>query len=181
MFSWLCFQMNMDNYPHVTITADGSLCSTGQHHPGFPRVLYDALRQLGYDGDAPVYRGRMSMIHGQDKCEINVVIPLNPMEPWMTTVIRVKLDETVEQTAQVALTSLCETRLADTATMPIALFPIRNQEDPMWKQRLEAVSNLEGPTSTLAWLHWLGMRSTCLICRPAPAGLSSTASALELA
>jgi hypothetical protein len=29
--------------------------------------------------------------------------------------------------------------------MPIALFLIRNQEDPVWKQRLEAVSNPEGP------------------------------------
>jgi hypothetical protein len=44
MFSWLCFQMNMDNYPHVTIAEDGSLCSKGQHRPGFPRVLYDAIR-----------------------------------------------------------------------------------------------------------------------------------------
>jgi hypothetical protein len=123
--------MNMDNYPHVTITADGSLCSTGQHRPGFLRVLYDALRQLSYEGDAPVYRGRMSMAHGQDKCEVNVVIPLNPMEPWMATVIGVKLDETVEQTAQVTLTSLCETRLADTAAMPITLFLIRNQEGTM--------------------------------------------------
>jgi hypothetical protein len=61
------------------------------------------------------------------------------------TVIRVKLDETVEQTAQVALTSLCESRLADTAVMPIALFPIHNQEDHVWKQRLEVVSNPEGP------------------------------------
>jgi hypothetical protein len=67
------------------------------------------------------------------------------MEPWMTTVIRVKLDETVEQTAQVALTTLCESRLADTVAMPITLFLIRNQEDPMWKQRLEAMSNPEGP------------------------------------
>jgi hypothetical protein len=135
-FSWLCFQMNMDNYPHVTIAEDESLCSTGQYCPGFLRVLYDALRQLGYNGDAPVYRGRMSMAHGQDKCEVNVVIPLNPMELWMATVIMVELDETVEQTAQVALTSLCETRLVDTAVMPIALFLICNQEDPVWKQLL---------------------------------------------
>jgi hypothetical protein len=56
-----------EQLPHVTIAADGSLCSTGQHRPGFSRVLYDALRQLGYDGDAPVYRGRMSMAHGQQK------------------------------------------------------------------------------------------------------------------
>jgi hypothetical protein len=45
--------MNMDNYPHVTIAADGSLCSTGQHRPGFSRVLYDALRQLGCKGFRP--------------------------------------------------------------------------------------------------------------------------------
>jgi hypothetical protein len=108
-------------------------------------VLYDALRQLGYNGDAPVYRNRMSIANGQDKCEVNVVIPLNPTELWMATVIRVELDETVEQTAQVALTSLCETRLADTVVMPIALFSIRNQEDHVWKQRLEAMSNPEGP------------------------------------
>jgi hypothetical protein len=108
-------------------------------------VLYDALRQLGYNGDAPVYRGCMSMAHGQDKCEVNVGIPLNPMEPWMATVIGVELDETVEQTAQVALTSVCESRLADTAAMPIALFLIRNQENHVWKQCLEAVSNPEGP------------------------------------
>jgi hypothetical protein len=137
--------MNMDNYPHVTITEDVSLCSTGQHRPGFPRVLYDALRLLGYNGDAPVYRGHMSMTHGQDKCEVNVVIPLNPTEPWMATVIGVELDETVEQTAQVTLTSLCESSLVDTAAMPITLFPIRNQKDPVWKQCLEAVSNSEGP------------------------------------
>jgi hypothetical protein len=85
------------------------------------------------------------MAHGQDKCEVNVVIPLNPMEPWMATVIRVELDETVEQTAQVALTSLCESRLANTTAMSIVLFPIHNQEDPVWKQCLEVVSNPEDP------------------------------------
>jgi hypothetical protein len=121
-------------------------------------VLYDALCQLGYNGDAPVYHGRVSMAHGQDKCEVNVVIPLNIMEPWMATVIGIELDETVEQTEQVALTSLCESRLADTAAMPIALFPIRNQEDPMWKQRLEAVFNPRGASlprrhGCVGWVH----------------------------
>jgi hypothetical protein len=151
--------MNMDNYPHVTIAEDGSLCSTGQHRPGFPRVLYDALRQLGYNGDAPVYHGRMSMAHGQDKCEVNAGIPLNPTEPWMATIIGVELDETIVQTAQVALTSLCESRLADTTVMPIALFPI-------------PCPTLRALTSTLAWLRWPGTRNTCLTCRPALAGPS---------
>jgi hypothetical protein len=36
MFSWLCFQMNINDYPRVTITEDGRLCSTGQHHLEFP-------------------------------------------------------------------------------------------------------------------------------------------------
>jgi hypothetical protein len=85
------------------------------------------------------------MAHGQDKCKLSVVIPLNPTKSWMTTVIGVELDETIEQMTQVALISLCETRLADTVVMPIALFLIRNQEDPVWKHHLEAVSNPEGP------------------------------------
>jgi hypothetical protein len=67
------------------------------------------------------------------------------MEPRMTTIIGVELDETVEQTTQVTLTSLCESRVADTSAMPITLFSIRNQEDPVWKQHLEVVSNPTGP------------------------------------
>jgi hypothetical protein len=50
------FQMELNDYPHFYLTQDGRLCSTGQHYPGFPRVLYDALIRLGYDGDALVYR-----------------------------------------------------------------------------------------------------------------------------
>jgi hypothetical protein len=36
------------------------------------------------------------MAHGQDKCEVNVVIPLNLTELWMATIIGDELDETVE-------------------------------------------------------------------------------------
>jgi hypothetical protein len=136
MFSCLCFQMNMDNYPHVTIVEDGSLCSTGQHRPGFPRMMYDALLHLGHNGDVPVYCGRISMAHGQDRCEVSVMLPLCLTEPWGMTIIGVELDETVELAAHVSLTALCGSRLNDTATMPIALFLIREQEEPMWRQHL---------------------------------------------
>jgi hypothetical protein len=163
-FSCLCFLMNMDNYPHTTIAEDGSPCAMGQHHPGIPRVLYDALRQLGYNGDAPVYRGRMSISHGQDKCEVNVVIPLNPTEPWMTTVIGVELDETVEQTAQVALTSLCgsQSRSFRSVTKRILC----------GSSVLRPCPTPRALTFTLAWLRWLGTRSTCLTYKPALAGPS---------
>jgi hypothetical protein len=47
--------------------------------------------------------------------------------------------------AHITLTSLCEDRLAATAELPIALLPIQNQENPVWQQRLKAVSDLKGP------------------------------------
>jgi hypothetical protein len=145
MFSWLYFQMNMDNYPYVTIAEDGSLCSTGQHRLGFPRTLYNLLLHLGHNGDVPVYRGRMSKAHGQDRCEVSVMLPLSLTEPWGTTVIGVELNKMVEQAAHVALTALCESRLDDTTAMPIALFPIHEQEEPMWRQRLQDVTEPECP------------------------------------
>jgi hypothetical protein len=119
------FQMNMSDYPHVTITKDGRLCSMSQHHPGFPRVLYNALLHLGYNGDVSVYRGHMSMAHGLDQCEVSVTIPLNWVEPWMENVIGVELDDPVKKIAQVTLTSLCGSRLTDTAVMLIVLFLTR--------------------------------------------------------
>jgi hypothetical protein len=35
--------------------------------------------------------------------------------------------------------------------LPIALFPIHDQEDPEWQQRLEAVSDLESPRFSAGW------------------------------
>jgi hypothetical protein len=60
------FRMEWNDYPHFDLAEDGTLCSTGQHCLGFPRVLYDALIRLGYDGDASVYCCRLSMAHGID-------------------------------------------------------------------------------------------------------------------
>jgi hypothetical protein len=88
------FQMNMSDYPHVTIAEDGRLCSMGQHRPGFPRVLYDSLLHLSYNGEVLVYHAQMSMAHGLDQCEVSVTTPLNLAEPWMSTVIGVELDGT---------------------------------------------------------------------------------------
>jgi hypothetical protein len=60
--------------------------------------LYDTFLQLGYNGDVSVYRGRMSMVHGEDMCEVSVVIPLNPTEPWVATIIGVELDDGTSRT-----------------------------------------------------------------------------------
>jgi hypothetical protein len=139
------FQMDLNDYPHFDLIKDGRLCSMSQHCPGFLRVLYDALIRLGYDGDAPVYHCRLSMAHGMDQCEVSVTIPFNPMESWLGSIISSEPDTNVEIMAHIALTSLCEDRLTATATLPITLLSIQNQENPIWQQCLEAMSNLKGP------------------------------------
>jgi hypothetical protein len=50
----------------------------GQHRPGFPRVLWDALIRLDYDGDIPLYHCHPIKAHGLDMCEVRVLIPLVP-------------------------------------------------------------------------------------------------------
>jgi hypothetical protein len=138
------FQMELNDYPHFNLAEDGTLCSMGQHCPGFLRVLYNALIRLGYGGDSPIYRCRLSRAHGMDQCEVSVMIPFNPTEPWSGSVISSEPSTGVELMAHIALTSLCEDHLATTATLPITLLPIQDQENPVWQQRLEAMSNLKG-------------------------------------
>jgi hypothetical protein len=139
------FHMELNDYPHFDLVEDGRLCSTGQHCPGFSRVLYDALIHLGYDGDALVYRCRLSTAQGMDQCEVNMMIPFDPTESWSGSVISSELDTGIELRAHIALTSLCEDHLATTAALSIAPLSIQDQENPVWQQRVEAASNLKGP------------------------------------
>jgi hypothetical protein len=139
------FQMEMNGYTHFDLAEDGRLRSMGQHCPGFPIVLNDALIRLGYDGDTPVNRCRLSTAHGMDQWEVSVMIPFDPTEPWSGSIIGSEPDTGVEMMAHIALTSLCEDRLVATTTVPITLPPIQNQENPVWQQCLEAMSDLKGP------------------------------------
>jgi hypothetical protein len=96
-----------------------------------------------------------------DQCEVNVMIPLDPTEPWSGSVINSEPDTGVELMAHIALTSLCEDHLAATAALPIALLLFQDQENPVWQQRLEAMSNLKGPhfhaemTSLVRYVQYL--------------------------
>jgi hypothetical protein len=125
--------MELNDYPHFDLAEDGRLCSTGRHCPGFRRVLYDTLICLGYDGDAPVYHCRLSTAHGMDQCEVSMTIPVDPMEPWLGSVIGSEPDTGVELMAHIALTSLCEDHLIAIAALPIVFLPIRNHENPVWQ------------------------------------------------
>jgi hypothetical protein len=137
--------MDMNDYPHFDLAKDGRLWSMGQHCPGFLILLYDALIRLGYDGDAPVYRCRLSRVHDLDRCEVSVTIPFDNARPWSGSVIDSEPDTGIEMMAHIALTSLCEDHLTATATLPIAVLLIRHQENPVWQQRLAAVSDLKSP------------------------------------
>jgi hypothetical protein len=66
-----------------------------------------------------------------DQCEVSVMIPFDPMELWSGSVIGSEPDTNIELMAHMALTSLCEDRLTATATLPITLLSIRNQENPI--------------------------------------------------
>jgi hypothetical protein len=138
------FQMELNDYPHFDLAEDGRPCSTDYHCPGFPRVLYDTLIRLVYDGDAPVYRCRLSTAHDMDQCEVIMRIPFNPTEPWSGSAIDNEPDTGVELMVHIALTSFCEDLLTATAALPIARLPIQDQENPIWQQHLEAMSNLKG-------------------------------------
>jgi hypothetical protein len=74
-----------------------------------------------------------------------MTLPFDPTEPWLGFIIGSEPDTGVEMMTHIALTSVCEDRLAATAALPITLLPILNQENPIWQQRLEAVSSLKGP------------------------------------
>jgi hypothetical protein len=118
--------MELNDYPHFDLTKDRRLCSTGQHCPGFPRLLYDTLIHLGYDGDAPVYHCRLSRVHDLDRCEVSMTIPFHPARPWSGSIIDSEPDTGIEMMTHITLTSLCEDCLTATTTLPIVLLPIRD-------------------------------------------------------
>jgi hypothetical protein len=74
-----------------------------------------------------------SRVHGLDRCEVSVMIPFDPTEPWSGSIIGSKPDTGVEMMPHIALTSMCEDRLTATAALLIALVPIQNQENPIWQ------------------------------------------------
>jgi hypothetical protein len=73
------------------------------------------------------------------------MVPFDPTKPWSGFNLGYEPDTGIDMMAHIALTSLCEHRLTATAAPPIMLLPIQNQENPVWQQLLEVVSDVEGP------------------------------------
>jgi hypothetical protein len=112
---------------------------------GFPKMLYDAFLSLGYKGHAPIYHCQLSMAHGMEVCEASMTIPIDPLEPWSRSIVASKTNTVIEMMAHATLTYLSERCLTAIAAPPNALLPIWDQENPVWRQRLEATSYRGGP------------------------------------
>jgi hypothetical protein len=152
-FLFCCSQMNMDDYTHCTLGNDGWLHTTDRHCLGFPRVLLCTLRRHGYDGPIPEYRCMPYQAHGLPCCEVPVEIPVNPEAPWTGMVVGGDLDNAVGKMAYLALTALCEQCLANMSSMPIVLFPMQDQDEPMWHQHLEAAYDLTWDRFNVGWVQ----------------------------
>jgi hypothetical protein len=74
-----------------------------------------------------------------------MTLPFDPVHPWLGSIIGSEPDTGVEIMAHITQTSPCKDRLAATAALPIALLPIRYQENLVWQQRLKAMSDLVVP------------------------------------
>jgi hypothetical protein len=135
--------MNMDDYRHLFLAEDGRLCSMGHHFPGFPRVLYDALLRLGYNGDVPIYCYRLSMVDGLDICKTCVTIPLN-------------LRSCGWEPSLVASPTLLLSR-QHTSHSP-----------PCVRATLRPCPTSGAPISMPTWLRWPSTRSTCSTCSTTP-------------
>jgi hypothetical protein len=120
----------------------------GQHCPGFPRVVYDALIRLGYNGDALIYCCRLPMAHGLDRYEVSMMIPSDPTELWSGFIIGSEPDTSVEMMVHITLTSLSEDRLAATTALPTVLLPIQNQRTQYGNNALRPCPTSRAITST---------------------------------
>jgi hypothetical protein len=76
---------------------------------------------------------------------VSMTIPFDPVHPWSGSIVGSEPNIGVEMMAHSTLTNLREDRLVATAALPITLLLIQNQENPVWQQHLEAMSDLEGP------------------------------------
>jgi hypothetical protein len=85
------------------------------------------------------------MAHGVEVCKASVTIPIDPSETWSRSVIASEPNTAVEIMAQAALTYLSEGILTATAALPTTFLPIWDQENHVWRQRLEAASDRGDP------------------------------------
>ncbi|GJM94658.1 hypothetical protein PR202_ga11326 [Eleusine coracana subsp. coracana] len=100
----------MDEHGFELFQHDGWRYTTGLHHRGFPTLLWEMLRALGYE-EQPMYRGRETRRHGVPFAEVHLSVSPHPRNPDLagmeSTVTVGSLREGLERVAHRALTHFC--------------------------------------------------------------------------
>jgi hypothetical protein len=93
-------------------------------------------------GEAQLPHGRVFHKFKIGRCEVCIDIPINAKQPsymaWSTSATGHEMSDTLEMVAHQALEMFCEQHPLDTANTPIAMFPIRNRGDQIWRERMKA-------------------------------------------
>jgi chromosome segregation ATPase len=73
------------------------------------------------------------------------------MMAWFTTAQGDDIDVTLERAAHQALTEFCERHLPVLGDTAIALLPVRNEGNAVWRERVTAISDPEFLTHHAGW------------------------------
>jgi hypothetical protein len=103
----------------------------------------------------PVYRGCPYHEFGRGHCEVHVDILAHPSDPgltaWFTMATDDDLDDTLERAAHQTLMEFCECHLLGLAGTTIALFPIQNEVNTEWSERLATVGDPKRSAYHAGW------------------------------
>jgi hypothetical protein len=145
----------MDDYPYATLEADRWLRYDGLHRPGFSTLFRDVLHRFDHKR-IPAYRGCPYQEFRHRRFEVHVDVLAHPFDPsmtaWFTTATGDDLDDTLERAAHQALMEFCERYLPGLAGTSIALFPVQNEGNTAWSERLAAVGDPERSTYHAGWV-----------------------------
>jgi hypothetical protein len=110
---------------------------------------------LATRGLPPVYHGHLYREFEHGHCEVHIDILTHPSDPsmtaWFTTAMGDDLNDTLDRAAHHALMEFCEHHLSDLNGTVVALFPVRNEGNTTWSERLATVGAPERTTYHTGW------------------------------
>jgi hypothetical protein len=122
---------------HVVVDERGFTHSECLHWEGFPAILWDLLRTIGYT-TPPQYAGYEFEEHGVPHCRVQLTLWSHPVYPeWSSLEAETegfRLGDTWEASALHALVAFCEY---------MGLFPLKQQDDPLWLDRIANIVLVE--------------------------------------
>jgi hypothetical protein len=144
----------MDDYPYVTLGADGWFCCDGLHRPSFPTLLLDVLHRFGNMG-IPTHHGCSYRQFRLGRYKVHMYILAHPTDPpmmaWFTTARGDDLNDTLERAAHQALAKFYEHHMPVLGDTTITLLPVQHEGNAMWSERVVAIGDPKLPTHHAGW------------------------------